>query len=673
MRRVLTILCVLFCYNAYSVSIVYYVSATGSDAANGTSQATAWQTIAKVNSKMSTFAPGDNILFKRGDTFYGSLIVTQSGASGNPIIFGAYGTGAKPIITGFTNISSWSNLGSNIWESISAVSTLPYTNMVAINCVNTPMGRTPNVGSYYTYQSHSGTGFGNSLSITSSDLTGTPNWTGAELAMLVNFYTLGRSPITSQSGNTLTYTSSTLDDINADNQNFIIQNDVRTLDTQNEWYYNPSTKKLRVYSASSPTNVQISTIDTLVYINNFSYITFDNISFQGSNKIGIEFLRSKYITLNSCDVKYHGLTAIHNDYGGAATGLLITNCTLDQANNSGIDVSGDADSVTVRNTSIKNIGAIFGSGEKSNLGGGYSAIKTRGDNSLFRNNVVDSVGYIGIEFRGNNSIVDSNMVSNFCKLLSDGGGIYTYNGGQVAFTGREIKNNIVLNSPAGIGIYMDDFANGVNIHDNSVSGCNMGMYLHGVTSSTIQNNKVFNNSYAQLQMTEESGELFSNLTITNNKLVSKTASQLVLSIFLRTATMASSVVMDNNYYARPVDDNLTIAVEVRTPSYSYTLYNLSGWKGLFGKDANSSKSPMAIADINDLRFEYNETNTAKVVSLPYKYIDLQSAVYDGSITLQPYTSAILIKNTSITPPDPPIDGFSIFYGIINLNPINQAN
>jgi len=220
---------------------------------------------------------------------------------------------------------------------------------------------------------------------------------------------------------------------------------------------------------------------------------------------------------------------------------------------------------------------------------------------------------------------------------------------------------------------MDDFANGVNIHDNSVSGCNMGMYLHGVTSSTIQNNKVFNNSYAQLQMTEESGELFSNLTITNNKLVSKTASQLVLSIFLRTATMASSVVMDNNYYARPVDDNLTIAVEVRTPSYSYTLYNLSGWKGLFGKDANSSKSPMAIADINDLRFEYNETNTAKVVSLPYKYIDLQSAVYDGSITLQPYTSAILIKNTSITPPDPPIDGFSIFYGIINLNPINQAN
>jgi hypothetical protein len=37
--------------------------------------------------------------------------------------FGAYGTGANPIITGFTTVSSWSNLGGNIWESTSAVST----------------------------------------------------------------------------------------------------------------------------------------------------------------------------------------------------------------------------------------------------------------------------------------------------------------------------------------------------------------------------------------------------------------------------------------------------------------------------------------------------------------------------------------------------------------------
>ena len=36
---------------------------------NGTSDATPWQSISKINS--STFLPGDQILFKSGQEFYG--------------------------------------------------------------------------------------------------------------------------------------------------------------------------------------------------------------------------------------------------------------------------------------------------------------------------------------------------------------------------------------------------------------------------------------------------------------------------------------------------------------------------------------------------------------------------------------------------------------------------
>lgn len=75
----------------------YYVDATGgSDAANGTSTGTAWQTIAKVNS--SSFGAGDSILFKRGETWAEKLIPPNSGAIGNPITHAAYGSGALPII-----------------------------------------------------------------------------------------------------------------------------------------------------------------------------------------------------------------------------------------------------------------------------------------------------------------------------------------------------------------------------------------------------------------------------------------------------------------------------------------------------------------------------------------------------------------------------------------------
>src|SRR5665647_1176189 len=148
----------------------YYISSSGSDANNGTSTSTPWKTLSKLNAYFSSLQPGDNVLLNRGDVFYGSINVNKSGSFGSPITIGAYGSGAKPVITGFTNVTSWTNLGGNIWESTNAVSTLPYTNMVVVNGVNTAMGRYPNTGSYYHYQSHSG-----NTSITSSDLSGTPN------------------------------------------------------------------------------------------------------------------------------------------------------------------------------------------------------------------------------------------------------------------------------------------------------------------------------------------------------------------------------------------------------------------------------------------------------------------------------------------------------------------
>ena len=49
---------------------------------------------------MSTFVPGDQILFRRGDKFTGGITVTKSGTAGNPLTFGSYGVGELPEITG---------------------------------------------------------------------------------------------------------------------------------------------------------------------------------------------------------------------------------------------------------------------------------------------------------------------------------------------------------------------------------------------------------------------------------------------------------------------------------------------------------------------------------------------------------------------------------------------
>ena len=90
----------------------YFSSSTGNDANNGTSSATPWQTMSKANNFMSIYAalhglpvlhPGDSVLFKRGDTWYGYFnweILGDSTGVASPVVVGAYGSGAKPMIDG---------------------------------------------------------------------------------------------------------------------------------------------------------------------------------------------------------------------------------------------------------------------------------------------------------------------------------------------------------------------------------------------------------------------------------------------------------------------------------------------------------------------------------------------------------------------------------------------
>ncbi len=77
----------------------YYVNASkGNDANNGTTMATAWKTLQKVNANI--FGPGDRISFHSAQTFEGILVITGSGKKGRPIIFETYGGKEPAIING---------------------------------------------------------------------------------------------------------------------------------------------------------------------------------------------------------------------------------------------------------------------------------------------------------------------------------------------------------------------------------------------------------------------------------------------------------------------------------------------------------------------------------------------------------------------------------------------
>lgn len=478
----------------------FFISTSGNDLNNGTSAATPWKTLGKIN----TMSPGANVLLKRGDTFYGGITITKSGTAGNPITIGAYGTGAKPVITGFTTVSTWTNLGSNIWESATTVSTLSKLNMVTVNGVNTTMGRYPNSG-YLTYQSHVG-----NTSITSSSLnSATTNWTGAEAVIRKLPYITDRNPITAHSGGTLTYSGG---GTATNNYGFYIQNDSRTLDAANEWYYNPSTKKIRIYSTVNPTNVQVATKDTLVYMLYRNYITFDNLSFQGSNKDAFVILSSANIIIQNCSIDYSGQDAIWGaqNWGSPSSNFVFKNSTINHTNNNAIHLADEFIGALISNNSILNTGLNDGMG-------GYGtdtklvAIRIRGASSVIENNIIDNVGFNGIMFEKSNVIIRNNTVNNFCTQKIDGAGIYTWYGATPStYTGQKVYNNTVKNgkgsnvgtnqtgTPIVHGIYLDDGVANVEVYGNTCTyNSYSGLYLHNTTNINDHDNALQNNGLYQ--------------------------------------------------------------------------------------------------------------------------------------------------------------------------------
>jgi len=652
----------------------YHVSSTnGNDVCTGLAQtpystgttACPIKTLSKLNT--ITLAPGDNILFKKGDTFYGSIIINRSGTAGSPITFSSYGSGEKPIITGFTEVSSWINLGNNIWESSNQVSALSTVNMVAVNGANTAMGRWPNLDNtinkgYLTYQTST------PKSITSASLSGTPNWTGAEAIVKSTNFSIERRIITSQSGATLNWAT----DAGRGPSNgfgFFIQNDIRTLDQQNEWYYNPTTKKISIYSTSQPTNVKVASVDVLLDVLQ-NYVTIDGLNFIGANKHGISHntldtpARHNLIVQNS-DFSFVGLSGVTL----RGSNISILNNTVNHSNGSGLQSTSNSSYVTISGNSVSNIGLFPGMGiSYAALGAGNTS-----SNITIENNNISNVGQNGITFHGSNITVRNNFVDTYSIHMDDGGGIYSYTGanGQLATMNNIlIEGNIIINgvgSPEGTdlhfpaiaaGIYLDNKSTNVEVSGNSLfNNRYIGLFLNDTSNINIHNNTVFgtwetavNQTSAQFRINNGTGSISYGLQVNNNIFVAKSMNQEALYIW-GTEINIPLIAFDNNYYLRPISD--TNIFNVNKPGR--ILMAFAEWQYFSKQDVNSKKSPVAISSESDIFFNYNAALSSKTVALPWPAVDLDGVKRTGNITIAPYSSAIYLKDPNPSTPPPSSD------------------
>ena len=659
MRGFFTLLLCLFSFIASAKD--YYISSTGNDSSDGLSSSTPWRTISKVNAASSSFNPGDRILFKRNDVFYGTLKISKSGLSGNPITISSYGSGNKPIITGFTTINEWTNNGNGIYSSRLTSESVP--NIVTVNGVNTPIGRWPNTG-FLSIDSHN-----SNSSITDSELPSSPDWTGGEVVIRKVNYIYDRNLITSHSGTTLYYKTAS-DYTPRDGYGYFIQSHIRTLDRLGEWYSDGSTFYM-YFGTANPADyvVKVSTLDQLVSFSGNNHILVDNLSFEGGNKYGIQISNSGYITIQNCSIKFTGGMGIYGPWTGSSPYCRIINNTIDNNNNNGIELNIYHTNAIIQNNYISNSGIIAGMGRSGD--GTYIGMISLGANSLIQNNIIENSGYIGIHFHGNNTVITQNLVNTFNLIKNDGGGIYTYTGTGTACTGRKVTNNIVLNGKGygkGVannqenahGIYIDDRTSSVVLTDNTVAHCNSsGMYIHNAHELEINRNTLFDNGSgndnygSQILFIHDSyspNDPIKNVTMNNNIFFARYKTQVVLAFCTNSNDISSFGSANYNCYARPLDNSSVARTWSSGWNSASVNRSLSNWQSFTGQDRNSYISPLTFSDPSKIRFEYNASTSNRVVSLNGSYIDVKGTKYDGSITLAPYTSAVLMVDPNPSAP-----------------------
>jgi len=643
MKIIFIVLCLPFTLNATT----YYVKAAGGTG-SGLNDANAWS-LAKLNA--TGLSNGDSVLFKRGDTFTGTLTPISNG-----INYAAYGSGANPIISGFSTLSSWTLSSGSVYY---ATLDVPKLNIVTLDGSVKPMGRYPNTD-YLAYTSHS-----NNASITGPSVGSIPfNPAGGEVVIRKRRWILDRHPITSRSSNTLNITTNTAYGDNnlfvpVDSNGYFIQDHLSTLDTDGEWYYDTTANRLYMYFTATPSGRTVKAGSQLynVYVNFWASMNFDDIDFEGANITGAYNIGTTDIRYRNCNFRKQGG---NGSFGSYLNNVSFINCSLTDCLNNSIFFEQECDRTVLDSLMINNSGLIAGASRSG--AAAMQGVFVVGDTTLIQDCRVINSGYIAVAFLGDSVVVRNNFIDTFSTIKDDGAGIYTYTGASGGTNSkRHITKNIILNGignfegaegyflePYGqaAGIYLDDYAGFTTVDSNFIAnGSWFGIFLHNASDNTVTNNTVFNYQNQLGFVQDVAAEVRTNV-ISNNTFIARTADQdaMYLETFV-SDNVSNFGAFNNNVYARPIDDNETIEVN---NSYGggdgLTNYTLATWKSTFSEDAASVKSEVLADDSATFRIDFNATFAPIVIDYRTTYYkSIHGVGLPSTQTIQPFQSAFGIK------------------------------
>ena len=498
----------------------YYVATNGSNSHPGTLS----QPFLTIQQAANAAHAGDNVYVLEG-TYRETVNVLNSGTVSAPITFQPY-QGANVTISGLDVFDgSWSPYSGSTYTA----TVTDGASQVFVNGKVMTEARWPNPGydnplraTRATVGSASINPYPATSTLTSIDLTGAANLTGAKIAVTAGGeYVAISAPVTGHSGTTLNfqwpagYSSSSYHPRTGNP--FYAYGSLSTLDSPKEWYYDSSASKLYL-EAPGGVNPGGQTVEVRKRELGFdidrwaAYVQVSGFRLQaaGVNVAGnynlVDNVQALYPT------SFTEPAGWNNPDDPAGVRISGHHNTLQ---NSEIAYSwGDGVRLTFSSNTVTN--NVIHDVDWNGTDAAFINADDSGGRNTITNNTMYNAGRSGVTYRYTNvdSNIEHNHISRYGYLTADLGGIYTFVGEN---TGTVVAYNHVhdnLSTGTNAGIYLDVDSHGNTVHHNLVTNASWGVLFYGNTTAPqgIYNNTLWDVGAAMLA----GGGGYTNTTTRNN-------------------------------------------------------------------------------------------------------------------------------------------------------------
>jgi parallel beta-helix repeat protein len=621
----------------------YYISSSAATNGNGT-LLSPWNSFASLNTLLATSLPIDTIFLKRGDVFREQITIQAA----DNFVITAYGTGNNPVISGADLVLSWTQVANtSYWQANFSPSVINFF----VNDKEQILARYPDDGAAYL------TVDGGSTNTTLNDAAlssiSSSILNQSQVCVHTAQWCWEKSPIASSTNTSITYQNPTLRTPTA-NYGYFLYDHLSYLTTGKEWKYDATDQKIYYQPAAGNPNNLVCEASVrsygILFNGGVAGVEIRNITFEKQTEAGIAILNptNQDILIDGCNFarQYKYGIDLQGEY------VEVANSYFREIDGLAVYLNGDCFKSEIHHNIFRNNGGFLNSGvgEEINLSSIKGAFV---DSCHIHHNDIDSAGYCGISMDGRWNIIERNIVKNAMLLNNDGAALKSFGVGSQY---NIFRNNFVSKSdgntagtPSGSfitpAIYFDFSTNNCTIKDNTIyDRNNKGIFLNsGTNNNTVTGNVVYGGNYlmdfngSPIIPTPMTG-----MTVTQNVLFAKDPAAYILRMVDNTNGYHHGVI-DSNYYFQPYNSNNYVLIPPSTSN------SFSTWVASTGYDTNSKISFVnwTLPTSDDTLF-MNQTDNLLAIDLGNtKYLNLDMDTVCGTITLQPYTSKILIRTTNI--------------------------